>query len=201
MPDDKRNAFRVEEAARIQYDTLSQDQWEERLALLAGSLSATLNVRQAVEDINLEISRKLIAVNRVSTTVAGCLELLNKKLEIMLDHIGHLEHQRGDLGDRPVVRCEISSSGIQFPTQEPMDVGARVHFQALLVTHTFYFEALVEVTRCEPVDDENGFKVAGTFKGLRDADRDSLIKHLLHRQSETIRARRLRLEEAEAGHL
>ncbi len=195
---DKRNAFRVEEAARISIEPVADDEWEERLALLAGSLSANLSVRQATEEISLEISRKMIAVNRVSTTVAGCLDLLNKKLEIMLDHIGHLEHQRGDLGDIPATRCELSSSGVQFPSAEPFATGQRVYFRALLITHIFYFEALAEVTRCEPATDGSGFQVAAVFRGLRDADRDSLIKHLLHRQSETIRRKRLEQDELAA---
>lgn len=194
MSQDKRNAFRIEEAARIKVSTLDQDAWDQRLALLAGSLSAMLNVRQAVEDINLEISRKMIAVNRVSTTVADCMDLMNKKLDIMIDHIGHLEHQRGELGDEDASRCELSSSGVQFPHSESFENGQRIHFRALLITHTFYFEALAQVTRCEPMPNGAGFQIAAAFRGLRDADRDSLIKHLLHRQSETIRAKRLELD-------
>lgn len=197
MSSDKRAAFRVEEACRLTVESVSADQWDERLALMAGSYSNVLSVRDALEEVNLEISRKLIAVNRVSTTVAGCLDLLNKKLEVMVDHINHLQHERSELGDGPVTRCELSSTGLRFDSAQHYEIGKRLYVQTLLVKHTFFFESLAEVSRVS-VNDDGTQRVAVRFRGVRNSDRDALIKHLLYRQSETIRARRLKLDDVQS---
>lgn len=194
MSNDQRAAFRVEEACRLTVESVSEEQWEERLALMAGSFSNQLSVRDALEEVNLEISRKLIAVNRVSTTVASCLDLLNKKMEVMADHINHLQHQRSELGEGPVTRCELSSTGLRFDSEQRFEVGNRLFLQTLLVKHTFFFESLGEVNRVSDNDDGTQ-RVAVRFRGVRNEDRDALIKHLLYRQSETIRAKRLKLNE------
>ena len=193
--DNKRAAFRVTEAVRLAFEPVPEKDWKERMHLLAVTASSIQNAKSAVADIGLEIHRKLIAAHRVSETIAGVLELLNRKIDVLADQIVSLQEQQGEFADVPIRKCEISANGIKFSTRQPFELGNKLHLKMLLVTDSFYFEVLSEVVRMEPDEEAAGRQiVALRFRGIRESDKDRLIKHLLGRQSETIRARRLRLE-------
>lgn len=194
MSSEKRGAFRISEAIRLSIDEISDEEWNSRLDLLAGSTSTSENIQSAVEDLNLKISQKLIAAHRVSTTIAGALELFNNKLDLVVDHLAQQQSQRADLGPATVRSCELSSTGVNFPSSRDLSIGQKLYLRLSLVTDGFYFESLAKVRRCTPIDGSSENLVAVEFHGLRDTDRDRLIKHLLNRQSESIRAKRLNVE-------
>lgn len=194
MTVEKRNAFRIGELIRLAVEEISDDEWETRLSLLAGSTSTTESIRSAVEDLSVNIGRKLIAVNRISSTVAATLELMNNKLDLVVEHLAAQQSQRADLGPGTTRACELSATGISFPTSRTLSIGQKLHLRLSIVTDTFYFETLGQVTR-HSTDPETGDRVVAVqFYGLRDLDKDKLIKHLLNRQSESIRAKRLNVE-------
>ena len=194
----KRAAFRVTEAVRLAYEPVAEQEWQERMHLIAVTAASIQNAKSAVADVGLEIQRKLIAAHRVSETIAGVLELLNRKIDIVVEQVVSLQEQQGEFANVPIRRCEVSANGVKFSTGRPFSIGDKLHLKMLLVTDSFYFEVLSEVVRIEPDTESPGRNiVALRFRGIREADKDRLIKHLLSRQSETIRARRLRLEELE----
>ncbi len=192
---DKRTAFRVTEAIRVAFEPVSQADWYERLDLMAVAAASVQNAKSAVQEVSTDIHRKLIAAHRVSDTIATCLELLNKKIDILVDQVSVLQEAQGEFADVPVRRCEISANGIKFVSGQTLETGTKLHLRLLLVTDSFYFEALGEIVRVQSDPEQTGkHEIAIQYKGIRESDRDRLIKHLLNRQSETIRAKRLRLE-------
>ncbi|MEL7537838.1 MAG: PilZ domain-containing protein [Pseudomonadota bacterium] len=191
----KRAAFRVTEAVRLAFEPVAEQDWHERMSMLAVSASSIQNAKSAVADVSLEIQRKMIAAHRVSETISTCLELLNKKMDLLVEQVVTLQEQQGEFADVPIRRCEISANGVRFSTRRGLEKGSRLHLKMMLVTDSFYFEVLGEVVRDEPDPEAEDRKVVAIrFRGIREPDKDRLIKHLLSRQSETIRARRLRLE-------
>ncbi|MEM7277582.1 MAG: PilZ domain-containing protein [Pseudomonadota bacterium] len=194
MSGEKRGAFRIAEAIRLSIDEISDEEWNSRLDLLAGSTSTSENIQSAVEDLNLKISQKLIAVHRVSATIAGALELYNSKLDLVIEHLAQQQSQRADLGPATVRSCELSATGVNFPSSRQLSKGQKLYLRLSLVTDGFYFESLAKVIRCEPIENNTENLIAVEFHGLRDQDKDRLIKHLLNRQSESIRAKRMNVE-------
>ncbi|MEM1261487.1 MAG: PilZ domain-containing protein [Pseudomonadota bacterium] len=192
----KRAAFRVAEAIRLSFQRVDEDDWMDRLGLLAVTAASVHNAKSAVSDVSLEIQRNLIAAHRVSETLATGLELINRKVDILVDQVVALQEQQGEFTEVPIRSCEISANGIRFSTGQAFDKSDKLHLKVLLVSDAFYFEALGEVVRLEADPDDTDRRLAAVrFRGIREADKDRLIKHLLGRQSETIRAKRLQLEE------
>ncbi|MEM8983273.1 MAG: PilZ domain-containing protein [Pseudomonadota bacterium] len=192
----KRAAFRVTEAIRLSFQPVDDDDWVNRLSLLAITAASVHNAKSAVADVSLDIQRKLIAAHRVSETLASTLELLNRKIDTLVDQVVALQQQQGEFTEVPIRTCEISANGVRFSTRQAFTKGDKIHLKLLLVADAFYFEALGEVVRIEADPDNADRRLAAVrFRGIREADKDRLIKHLLGRQSETIRAQRKQLEE------
>ncbi len=196
MSGDKRNSFRLEEAVQLDVKRLSEEEWRLRIGSAAESHSGISNVHGALEALSHQVSRKLIDVRRVSRTVAECFELVNRKLDVLAKHVAALEQSKAEIDGKPLRMCEISSTGIRYPSKRGATVGERLRLRVSIVSAGLYFETLGKVVRTEPVgEDSDEMLVAVQFHGLREADQDLLIRHLLGRQSETLRARRLQLEE------
>ena len=196
--ENKRAAFRVTEAVRLSFNGVTESEWPERMNLLAVTASSIQNAKTAVADVTHDIQRKLIAAHRVSQTVASTLELINRKIDLLVDQVTSLQDQQGEFASVPIRKCEVSANGVKFSTSQPLVVGDKLHLKMLLVSDSFYFEVLGETVRMEPDPEASKRQIAAVrFRCIRDGDKDRLIKHLLSRQSETIRARRLRLEELE----
>lgn len=190
MTQNRRSAFRIEEAVRLQVEKISDQEWEDRLAANVGSMSSSYGIQSAVEDLQFQISHKLIELKRVSTTAASCIELLNKKVDILLEGMRQMYVRETDVHSSPLMICELSATGIRFTTKEKLAVDEKVYLRFVIIADSSYFETLGRVARVSAGDTPEDTVVGVEFFGVRDSDRDLLIRHLLSRQSETIRVQK-----------
>ena len=198
--DDRRGSFRIDDAVRLKVTEIDDAEWQQRVKLGATSSSGIQSIRGEVEDVSYRLQRKMIEVKRVSKTVAEALDLVSRKLDIVVEHLVNLQSDRADLEQQPLRTCELGANGIRYPSRRQFRVGQKLHLRLMLETDGLYMEALGIVTRCDRADDTDEFMVAVEFADVRESDADALIRHLLSRQSETIRARRLEVDGAGVDH-
>lgn len=193
---DRRRAFRLKELVRIDYATVSEKEWIQRLEKNLGSTAHTSGLDAKLMEVDAQFRPALLKLKQSAPIAAECVEFLNEKLQLVADKVMHLEQQKNPIFNKPVQLCDLSSNGMYFAAPHGMSVDSRLMLKFLLVSDSQYVETLAKVVRCDsPEDsdlDDEGYKIAVEFVGMRETDREMLIRHMLSRQSEDIRTARLR---------
>lgn len=122
-----------------------------------------------------------------SPRLADYVDTLNQKLdrlmEVMLIRDMQLEQQAPQ-------DVDIGADGIGFRSTERFPAGQLLELHLLLMSTGTGLRLLGEVVRCDPAPEgASGFDVGVSLEYQREADRELLLHHLLHRQSELIRER------------
>lgn len=185
-PEERRENFRVKDTALLEYRPLSAaeaEAWRERggspvpdafdLASWFGELrqKTTLLHRQT----HLENPK-------LADYVATLDQKLDRLMQVMLIRDMNLPQHAPQ-------EVDIGAEGLGFVAGEPLQAGRILELHLLLLSTGTGLRMLGEVVRCEPVS--GGYEVGVSLEYQREADRELLLHHLLHRQSELIRERNL----------
>lgn len=193
---DRRRSFRLKELVRIDYTSVDENEWVQRLEKNLGSASRTSGLDAKLMEVEAQLKPAMLKLKQKSPVSAECIELLNDKLRLVADKVMEMEQQRNPIYKRPVQLCDLSSTGLSFASAHGMTVGARLMLKFLLVSDSHYVETLAKVVRSVPPEesrlDDDGYEIAVDFVGMREAESEMLIRHMLSRQSEDIRTARLR---------
>ena len=198
---DNRRSFRIEESASLDYQLISDLDFNlgfERWKLGQGS---SIGVRSKLLDIDAKLNQKLFLLGSESVALAECLNLLNEKIGTLIDELPDLKASKESLVQKPPQACELSADGMVFGVKEPLKEETKLALRILLASDNLYIETFCQVVRMvdAPKDDSPAFPhgVAVEFLGMKPELKDILIQHLFDRESETLRMRRLQIEEEE----
>ena len=195
---DMRRSFRITESVFLKYEVLSDLEFNEGLdhRKIRRGLSEGVNSR--LMDIESRFSEALYVLDHESERVTKCLQLLNEKLNTVIDHLPELRKSKSALARQPSQTCEISGEGMAFATDKPLNPGTKIALRFLLASDNRYVETFCRVVRqiddFDYVDDVRPYAVAVEFHDMIAAQKEILIQHLFNRESETLRMRRLKLE-------
>lgn len=199
---EQRSSFRILEQIKLRYEVIPEMEFVEALkrADTAGSVGVT-SLRSRVLDIDSRLDEALYVLGRSSPDTRDALDLLNQKLRIMMQMMPELQDHASSLADAPVEECELSADSIAFRTDENLPATTKLKLRFFIVSESRFFETLAYVHRTS--EDRSGdqlrYRVVACFQGMATAERDNLFQHLFSMQSETLRMRRLALEEADIG--
>lgn len=184
---ERRENFRVRDSALISVKPLTAaeaDEWRRRsdtpvpdafdLASWFGELrqKTTLLHRQAQQE---------------SPRLADYVDTLDQKLdrlmEVMLIRDMNLERQVPQ-------DVDLAADGIGFQVAHPLRAGQHLELHVLLLSTGTGLRLLGKVVRCDAAPEgASAFDIGVSLEYQREADRELLLHHLLHRQSELIRER------------
>jgi hypothetical protein len=189
----KRRSFRLSEKVHLEYEIISEREYDEGRALRNARLGGTRGLQSMLLDIDARLSERLYVLRASAGPAAECLALLNDKLDAVIAHLPELRQQRAALAAREPQACELSADGMTFGTTERVTPGTRLAVRFLLTPGHRYIEtfatALRETPPPEP-DEGHTHGVAVEFHGLEPSQREVIIRHLFSREAETLRARR-----------
>lgn len=197
---ENRRSFRVFEAVYIQYDVISDLDFRHGIEHWKISQGAGLGVRSKLLDIDARFNEKLYLLKTDSVALAECLTLLNEKINTVLEESPRLREAKASLAKQVPQTCEIGADGMAFGTDQEIAPDTKLALRFLLSADNRYVETFCRVVRnVEPPEATEGkpYGVAVEFSGMNSAQKDILIQHMFDRESETLRMRRLQMEEAE----
>ena len=191
---ERRKWFRVDNPVALSYEILEEQEMQQRIAELkrggfpAGGISATLF------GFENEIQEKLANVRRNSPDVAKVLELLNDKLNALVNILPLLEDDEENLIDQPLRDGNLSASGIAFANEEELAPGTPIFLKLVLAPNYNYVEAYARVVRTTTRENSRKypFMVAVEFLMITDAQREMLVRYTMAKETEILRARRAR---------
>ena len=197
---DNRRSFRVVEAVYLQYEKITDSEFRHGIERWKISRGAGLGIRSKLLDIDARFNEKLYLLKTDSVALAECLTLLNEKINTLLDEPPRLRQSKAALANQVPQTCELGAEGMAFGTSEKIELDSKLALRFLLSADNRYVETFCRVVRqVDPPDADEGhqYGVAVEFQGMKSAEKDILIQHMFDRESETLRMRRLQMEEAE----
>ncbi|MEM8683913.1 MAG: PilZ domain-containing protein [Pseudomonadota bacterium] len=198
---DNRRSFRVSEMAYVKFEKLSDLDFEAGLEHRKLKLGLNDDAQAMLLDVEARLSEAMFMLNAESESIGRCMTLLNDKLNIVVKQLPALRETRSALAKLPPQRCDVSADGLVFSSEQALKVGDKMHLQFLLSSDSRFVETFATVVRLTDAPDDRAPKrrygIGVEFSGMKPEQREILIQHMFNLESETLRMRRLKLEELE----
>lgn len=196
---ENRRSFRVSETVYVKFETLSEEEFEQGLEHYKLQLGSSDGAQAKLVDLEARVSEALFLLKAENTKVANILSLLNDKVNVVVEQLPSLRKTKASLAKTKPQDCDVSADGMIFSTDQEVSVGDRLHLQVLLSSDNRYLETFCQVVRVTDPPDSSAsgyrFGVGVEFLDMPRAQREILIQYMFSRESESLRIRRLEIDE------
>jgi len=199
---ENRQSFRISESVYLKYDKLTDDEFRGGIEHHNIRLGVNDGAQSQLLDIDARLSEALYLLNAEHGALGRCMTLINDKINVAISGIPSLRESKTNLANLPPQACDVGADGMVFSSSEPLKVGDQLHLRFLLSSDSRYVESFCRVVRLTdpPATGSPQLKygIAVEFVNLPSAQREILIQHMLSRESQTLRMRRLELDSSES---
>lgn len=197
---ENRRSFRVSESVYIRYEIISEDDFRDGLEHRNYRLGNGQSAQARLVDIEARLSEAMFRMGGEAELVGKCLTLLNDKINVVVQELPSLRETRAALANTVPKTCDVGADGIVFPSDKELPLDTKLQMQMLLAADNRYVESFCRVVRITETPQGNDpvatpYGIAVEFHGMKGAQREVLIQHMFNRESETLRMRRLQLDQ------
>lgn len=196
---ENRRSFRVSETAYVRFEVLSDEEFEQGLEHRKIQQGSSDGAQAKLVDLEARLNETLFLLKSENAKVANCLSLLNDKLNVVVEQLPSLRKTKASLAKSKPQDCDVSADGMIFSTDHELSVDDKLHLQVLLSSDNRYLETFCRVVRVtdppEGSDKHYRYGVGVEFVNLPRAQREILIQYMFSRESESLRIRRLEIDE------
>lgn len=193
-----RRSFRIREQAFVEVSELSDSEYAAILESRALQRPSEFGNHARLVNLENKFQEAFTLLGNAAVPVRECLAALNDKINLLFEQQPERQAAMERLTSREALTCEIGATGIRFDLDRPIAEGSKVYLQVLLTSDRHYLETAAVVRRTpEPINEgaEDTYGVAAEFVGFSEAESELLIKHLFQRESESLRMRRLKMDD------
>jgi hypothetical protein len=199
---ENRRSFRVSESVYIRYEIISDDEFRDGLEHRNYRLGNGESAQTRLVDIEARLSEVMFRMGGEAELVGKCLTLLNDKINVVVQEMPGLRKTRAALASSVPKICDVGADGIVFPSDRELQPDTKLAVQMLLAADNRYVETFCRVIRVTDPPQGNDpvatpYGIAVEFHGMKGAQREVLIQHMFNRESETLRMRRLQIDQME----
>lgn len=200
---DNRRSFRVNESAYVKYDVISDQEFYDGIDQYRMQLGVDDGAQAKLIDLDARLVESMHRLYAENEKAGKVLELLNDKINLISDQMPGLRKSKSDLLKTAPQVCDVGADGMVFAASEKLAVGTKMYLRFLLSSDNRYVETFCMVVReTKPpgsaASTELPYGVAVEFHGMKASQREILIQHMFSLESETLRMRRLQLDNADA---
>ncbi len=189
---ERRRYFRIEDEIILFFREIAPDEIPDNRSprefpLDSFALSARL-------DLLTQESRTLLRrVERESPEIGDFLKVLERKIDLIARTFLNYE---ANLSEQSLQRVSLSASGLSFDVDKPCAAGKVLEIKMVLQPELVGLTAYGRVVYCNKnaPDSELPYRISVDFVGLRDNDRELLIRHVVRRQLQQLRNKKRPLE-------
>lgn len=191
--EERRRYFRIDDTLRLTYRVVSQDELEDGLRKLEEGAVEQFTVMSSLTALNTQMAVHMRRIQNEDPDIALYLKALDQKIEILAQA---LVSQETTLLTQQGMPVNLSAGGMSLDVTEAHSPGQMLELKMLLLPSFTGLMTYAEVIRCDDPPDEareQGFsqRLHLEFIHMREQDQDLLIKHILRRQGDQLRAERL----------
>jgi hypothetical protein len=186
---ERREFFRVDEELFVFYRRVEPTGSEPQNDTADHPASPVFDLCAALGTLSRQLNGALIPVRRKAPETARALDLLDKKLELVVQMCLMTS---GVLEDSAVRSANLSANGVAFHCSERLQPEESIHLVLILPLSGVAVQTQARVERCELQPDFGQgypYYAALQFTDLAESQRDLLVKYGLRRQRTQIRAK------------
>ncbi len=186
---DRRRFFRINDNVGVNYRRLKESELNQHIEELANpgdSLSIIADCNKQIESLMSQLAIK----EPLMTQLVG---VMNKKMNWVIQQL-ELETRLTQSLAHKIQEVNISACGMALTTEEPMESGAVLDLELMLLPGRYLLHCHGIVVDTVAVNDGDGFHTRVDFSGMCSEDQELLIQHIVKRQGALLKA--LRDEEA-----
>jgi len=182
--DERRDYYRINDTVGLRVDPTTQEQIPAMEDFTEQSADEFRLINH-LSRIDLENSTLLHNIQDTNPDIARYLKLINIKIEAIAKQIVAM----GLTDEVKPTDITLSAGGISFKGNIPFDKGDLVKLQMILYPSNAVINAYARAVRSQPQGDvfDNAFE----YILITESDRDTLVRHVLQLQSNSLRQRSL----------
>ncbi|MVF20596.1 PilZ domain-containing protein [Methylocaldum sp. BRCS4] len=182
---ERRRYFRIEDEIILFFREIAPDEIPDNRSprdfpLDSFALSASL-------DLLTQESRKLLRrIEKDSPEIGDFLKVLERKIDLIARAFLSYE---ANLPEQTTQGVSLSASGLSFDVEKPYAPGKVLEIKMVLPPDLIGLIAYGRIVYCKKngPDSELPYQISVDFVGLRDSDRELLIRHVVRRQLQQLR--------------
>ncbi len=193
---ERRQYFRIDDTVRVSLRRVTREEVESSFERMNETNENSFTVMASMAAITSQMTIHLRRIENEMPDVAAYLKGLDRKLEVLgrsliaQNSTFVSEHGQG---------VNLSAGGMCLDVGEGYDVHTKVEIRMLLFPSFTGVLTYGEVVDCRELAEsqritDGTHRIRIEFTHIREQDRDTLIRHILRRQGDELRARRKDLE-------
>ena len=190
QPDERREFFRVDDTVRLHIRRVPEDEVNTLEDRLARHIEGSFSVMASLATISAEMAVGLRRIENHDPDIAQYLKALDRKIDVLGRALLACE---SDMVEQQSREINLSAGGLSTLVRDVYQLGETLELKLLLFpsfTGVITYGKVVGMLPLEePATTGYTHHLRVEFTHMRESDRDILIRHVLHCQSEALRRR------------
>lgn len=196
IEDERRRFFRIEDLVHLTFRVIDDAELAYKADLLEKGLVEQFMINSSLAAVTADMAATLRKIEVNDPDVAQYLKSLDQKIDMigrafMVDEV--------NAQDNKASAVNLSASGIAFHHEKQIQEGTNLEIKMMLMPSNAGILTYGKVISNEAVEGADGsdYQVRVDFTHLREEDRDLLIRHVIRKQGDMLRERRIARENSE----
>jgi len=180
---ERREYYRFDETLMMNYSIIadSKDNSEESANKQAMTLINEFS--SMTQQIKLSLGR----MNTRSPEITSCFKILDAKINLLAQTVLYQDNSNSLTRNK----ANISAGGMSFPVKENIPADTDLMLQLVLPPELNILNVRAKVITCNKNQNENlPYSVSTKFIETNDVTEDIIVRHIMHRQSDQLRAKK-----------
>jgi len=190
MSDERREYFRIADEIALDYRPLKDEEVDGLLERMRSRLVDRFTAASSFAATTRQMAHLIHKVQTESPELARCLQAIDQKLNMIAQLF---VSEQMALDDQPTREVSLSAGGVAFRAQHELRTGSLLELRMVLFPSMIGILTISRVIHCERMDDGNSqfpWQVAVEYEHLRETDRELLVRHIMSKETEQLRAQR-----------
>ncbi|MCP5202394.1 MAG: PilZ domain-containing protein [Gammaproteobacteria bacterium] len=191
MTTERRRYFRIEDRALVKYRLVAEEDLPRERDFIQLNEIRAANLHAVLLGVDMRLQELIDGLREEHKAIAQVIELLNRKISV-IERVVALENaERGGGTHREHEPADVSLSGggLALTAATPLALNAYLAVDIVLLPSHHPMRAIGRVVDCRRNDDGQ-FAIAIEFDEIREEDRETLIQHIVRKQSANLREER-----------
>ncbi len=185
---DQREFFRIDDLVFIELTPINNNDVERlKVSIKEHTHYDDNKETKQLQTLQTAFSHLTDQINQQDREIARALRLLDDKINIIAQSF---QRQKNSSDNRNIVKANLSGGGIAFLSAEEYPTKSAIEIRLDLRTSATVIHAIANVVGCNKrygAPKETPYYLRLVFSHMSEYDRNSLIKHTLARQAESLR--------------
>jgi len=188
--DDRREYFRIDDEIALDYREVNDDEADQLLERIQSRLVDRFTAASSFAATSRQMAHVIHKVQMQTPELARCLQAIDQKLNMITQLFVSEEMDTDKQSTREV---SLSAGGVAFRAQHALEVGSLLELRMVLFPALVGIVTISRVVTCSRLEDGNNrfpWQIAVAYEHLREADRELLVRHIMAKETEQLRALR-----------